>query len=83
MTPDMTPEAARDFRLQLQVARERALKDAEAFDGIIHVVERLGSWAKAIQTGRSRAIILRTQWDILCPMLRKAALSVVPSGSLA
>ena len=39
----MTPEAARDFRLQLQLARENALKDAEAFDGIIHVVERLGS----------------------------------------
>jgi hypothetical protein len=40
----MTPEAARDFRLQLQHAREDALKDAEAFDGIIHVVERLGSF---------------------------------------
>ena len=39
----MTPEAARDFRLQLQLARENALKDAEAFDGVIHVVERLGS----------------------------------------
>jgi hypothetical protein len=40
----MTPEAARDFRLQLQQARENALKDAEAFEGIIHVVERLGSF---------------------------------------
>ena len=40
----MTPEAARDFRLQLQQARENALKDAEAWDGIIHVVERLGSF---------------------------------------
>jgi CBS domain-containing protein len=40
----MTPEAARDLRLQLQHAREDALKDAEAFDGIIHVVERLGSF---------------------------------------
>jgi hypothetical protein len=40
----MKPEAARDFRLQLQQARENALKDAEAFDGIIHVVERLGSF---------------------------------------
>ena len=46
--PDFTvsvkPEAARDFRLQLQQARENALKDAEAWDGIIHVVERLGSF---------------------------------------
>lgn len=40
----MSREAARDFRLQLQQARENALKDAEAFDGIIHVVERLGSF---------------------------------------
>src|ERR1017187_9447960 len=42
--PSMKPKAARDFRLQLQQARENALKDAEAFDGIIHVVERLGSF---------------------------------------
>jgi hypothetical protein len=40
----MNPVAARDFRLQFQQARENALKDAEAFDGIIHVVERLGSF---------------------------------------
>jgi CBS domain-containing protein len=40
----MKLKAARDFRLQLQQARENALKDAEAFDGIIHVVERLGSF---------------------------------------
>jgi hypothetical protein len=40
----MTPKAAHDFRLQLQQARENALKDAEAFDGIIHVIERLGSF---------------------------------------
>jgi CBS domain-containing protein len=40
----MSSEASRDFRLQLQQARENALKDAEAFDGIIHVVERLGSF---------------------------------------
>jgi len=40
----LTKEAARDFRLQLRLARENALKDAEAFDGIIHAVERLGSF---------------------------------------
>jgi hypothetical protein len=40
----VTPEVARDFRLQLQQAREDALKDAEAFDGILHAVERLGSF---------------------------------------
>jgi hypothetical protein len=40
----LTQESANYFRLQLQSARENALKDAEAFDEIIHVVERLGSF---------------------------------------
>lgn len=38
----MEPEAKRDFREQLKNARENAFRDAEAFDGIIHVIERLG-----------------------------------------
>jgi hypothetical protein len=41
---EITGNAARDFRIQFQQAREGAVKDAEAFDGIIHVVERLGSF---------------------------------------
>jgi CBS domain containing-hemolysin-like protein len=40
----ITGNAARDFRIQFQQAREGAVKDAEAFEGIIHVVERLGSF---------------------------------------
>jgi CBS domain-containing protein len=36
--------AALVFADQLRSAREAALKDAEAFDGIIHAVERLGSF---------------------------------------
>lgn len=40
----LTPEQAREFRLQFLHAREDALKDAEAFEGIIHVVERLGQF---------------------------------------
>lgn len=40
----LTPEQAHEFRLQFQRAREDALKDAEAFEGIIHVVERLGQF---------------------------------------
>ena len=39
---ELTPLQAREFRLQLQHAREEALKDAEAFEGIIHIIERLG-----------------------------------------
>ena len=38
----LNENSARAFRLELQAARENAIKDAEAFDGIIHVVERLG-----------------------------------------
>jgi len=37
-------KSARAFRLELQTARENAIKDAEAFEGIIHVIERLGSF---------------------------------------
>lgn len=38
----MNPDAVKQFRDQLREAREYTLKDAEAFDGIIHVIERLG-----------------------------------------
>jgi len=41
---EITGKVARGFRIQLQHAREDALKDAEAFDGILHVVECLGSF---------------------------------------
>jgi|UniRef100_UPI003782D5FC CBS domain-containing protein len=37
-------KSARAFRLDLQAARENAIKDAEAFEGIIHAIERLGSF---------------------------------------
>lgn len=47
----LTPEQAREFRLEFQHAREDALKDAEAFEGIIHVVERL---ARIIHSRRHR-----------------------------
>lgn len=40
----MDREAARYFRQELQQARENALKNAEAWDDIIHCVERLGSF---------------------------------------
>lgn len=38
----LNEKSARVFRLELQAARENATKDAEAFDGIIHVIEKLG-----------------------------------------
>jgi CBS domain-containing protein len=40
----MTRNEAVFFADQLRNARESALKDAEAFDGIIHVIERLGTF---------------------------------------
>lgn len=39
----MNRSALLTFSGQLREARENALRDSEAFDGIIHVVERLGS----------------------------------------
>jgi len=42
--PSMTRVPAIAFANQLRSARLAALGDAEAFDGIIHVVERLGSY---------------------------------------
>jgi hypothetical protein len=39
------------FANQLRCAREAALKDAEAFDGIIHCVERLGKFLIKRSTG--------------------------------
>jgi hypothetical protein len=39
----MDRSAVVTFSSQLREARENALRDSEAFDGIVHVVERLGS----------------------------------------
>ena len=44
MHTKMTLVASGYFRSELLKAREDALKDAEAFDGIIHVVEKLGQF---------------------------------------
>lgn len=40
----MNKNAATEFRLQLVRAREDALKDSEAFEGILYAVERLGQF---------------------------------------
>src|SRR4029077_17728684 len=40
--PDLDPQSATFFANDLRSARLAALSDAEAFDEIIHVVERLG-----------------------------------------
>ena len=42
--PDISQESAKAFSDQFRAARLAALADAEAFDGIIHVIERLGSY---------------------------------------
>jgi CBS domain-containing protein len=42
--PNMTREPAIAFANQLRSARLVALGDAESFDGIVHVVERIGSY---------------------------------------
>lgn len=47
----MTREPALAFVDQLRAARLDALRDAEAFDGIIHAVERLGSYITKYKFG--------------------------------
>jgi hypothetical protein len=49
--PKMTREPAIAFANQLRSARLAALGDAEAFDGIIHVVERIGSYLSKERLG--------------------------------
>lgn len=45
----MDRSAVITFSGQLREARGNALRDSEAFDGIIHVVERLGtSWMRRL-----------------------------------
>jgi len=50
----MNRSAALAFADQLRSAREAALDDAEAFDGIIYAVERLGSFLtqRTLELGR-------------------------------
>jgi len=48
----MNSETARDFRIQFRQARDNALRDAEAFDEIIYVIERLG----IVLTGQMRSL---------------------------
>lgn len=47
--PDINRESAVVFAGQLRTARLEALGDAEAFVGIIHVVERIGSYLRGRQ----------------------------------
>jgi CBS domain-containing protein len=49
--PNLSRESAIAFASQLRSARLDALGDAEAFDGIIHVVERIGSYLSKERLG--------------------------------
>jgi hypothetical protein len=55
----MNRSAVVTFSGQLREARENALRDSEAFDGIVHVVERLGSFLnrKILDLGKYKAKI--------------------------
>lgn len=58
---DIDRNVAITFSAQLREARENALRDSEAFDEIIHVVERLGSFLcrKIIHLGGYKGKIVR------------------------
>jgi hypothetical protein len=79
---------ARPFADQLRTAREAALKDAEAFDGIIHAIERLGSFlmgstldlgkykdhlSKIVRSGRRSFQPLSFRADAILSTLRYSA----------
>jgi hypothetical protein len=49
--PSLTKDSAKSFADQFRIARQAALADAEAFDEIIHVVERLGSYMSKEELG--------------------------------
>jgi hypothetical protein len=55
----MDRSAVVTFSGQLREATENALRDSEAFDGIVHVVERLGSFLdrKILDLGKYKAKI--------------------------
>ena len=46
MHRELNPTQKQFFRDQLREARLAALRDAEAFEGIVHVIERLGSFLR-------------------------------------
>jgi CBS domain-containing protein len=49
--PGLTKESAKAFADQFRSARLSALADAEAFDGVLYVVERLGSYLSKEELG--------------------------------
>ena len=49
--PNLSRESARTFADQFRSARQNALADAESFDQIIHVIERLGSYLTKEELG--------------------------------
>jgi predicted transcriptional regulator len=52
--PDLNKESARWFADQFRSARLAALSDGEAFDEIIHVIERLGSYLCREELAKSK-----------------------------
>ena len=67
--PDINRESAVVFAGQLRTARLEALGDAEAFVGIIHVVERIGSYL------RGRQASLGAYRSVLSTLAAKSAFS--------
>lgn len=64
----MDRSAVVTFSGQLREARENALRESEAFDGIVHVVERLGSFLdrKILDLGKYKAkIVVRASQSAL------------------
>jgi len=67
---ELTPEEKRFFREQLRDARAQVLRDAEGFESIVRVVERLGRFLKPDGKG------LASFFDPLSEIASRSALSV-------
>ena len=65
----MDTEAALFFRDELRQARAVALRDAEAFEEIVFVLERMGSFLKGGGIG------LKDYEEVLCEEARKSPLA--------
>lgn len=70
----MEREQEIEFANQLRTARESALKDAEAFDGILHAIERLGQFLRRQPRGD-----LRKYEYFLTPIAERSVLASPPS----
>jgi len=75
------------FSDELREARENALRDSEAFDGIVHVVERLGSFLRGkithLEEIPGQRPDLHVPFSLLYKLVREARNDALHQGAFA